>query len=57
MKLKLTELQKHQTEIALHNARAVLHDIKLKPLKGDALTDMKVLEQAVQHLECFAAGN
>ncbi len=57
MKLKLTELQKHQTEIALHNARAVLHDIKLKPLKGDALTDMKVLEQAVQHLECFAVGN
>ena len=56
MKLKLTELEKHQTEIALHNARAVLLHIKLKKLKGEALSDMKILESAVQNLECFFIG-
>lgn len=56
MKLKLTELEKHQLEVALHNARAVLHDIKRKPLKGEALADMKALEEAVTNMECVIIG-
>ena len=34
----------------------MLSTIKLSPLKGDALKDMKILEQGVQHLECFLLG-
>jgi len=56
MKLKLTEIQKHKIQTALRDAADVLREIKLKTLKGEALTDMKVLEQSVQGLEVFAIG-
>lgn len=52
-KLKLTELQKDRIKRAHYDAAIVLREIRAKPLAGNALTDMKVLEQAVQCLELF----
>ena len=55
-KIKLTEVQKFRLHNALREAASMLSTIKLSPLKGDALKDMKILEQGVQHLECFLLG-
>lgn len=56
MKLKLTALQEHKARSAHQNASDVLREIKSKPLKGEALKDMKTLEEAVQCLEVFVIG-
>lgn len=56
MKLKLTELQKHKIQSSSRDLSSVLQEIKNKSLSGEALTDMKMLEQAVQHLEIFTLG-
>ena len=50
-KLALNEVQKHRLAVAHKEASDVLREIKQKPLDGKALSDMKVLEEAVQALE------
>ena len=55
-KLKLTELQMHRVHEALRNTNAVLQQIKQKPLEGQALERMKLLEDGAGHLEIFILG-
>jgi len=56
MKLKLTNLQIFRLRDAYKEASAVLNEIKIKRLTGDALSDMKLLEQSVQGLEILLLG-
>jgi hypothetical protein len=49
--MKLTELQLDRLRRSYQEASQVLREVKQKPLKGQALQDMKTLEGAVQSLE------
>ncbi len=53
-KLKLTGVQIHKLESAHGYAGEVLYQIKQKPLKGAALVEMQMLEDAVQNLETLS---
>jgi hypothetical protein len=55
-KLKLSELHLFRLQSARNGAAAVLHQIKLHQLEGEALRDMKTLESAVQAFDCFLLG-
>lgn len=56
MKLKLTAVQQHKIQTAYREASDVLREIKCKPLAGEALADMQLLEQSVMELEVFMLG-
>lgn len=58
MKLKLSELQRFRLRTAHNESSAVLREIKSLEvcLKGEALSDMKSLESAVQTLEVILIG-
>lgn len=49
--LKLTEVQKFRLREALRDSAAVLQEIKQQHLSGEALVDMKLLEESVQGIE------
>ena len=51
--LKLTEVQKHRLREALRDSSEVLREIKQHRLSGEALIDMKLLEESVQGLEAL----
>lgn len=50
MKAKLTDVQRLRLGQAHDNAQAVLREIKAKPLKGAALEQMKMIEDAAASL-------
>jgi hypothetical protein len=52
-KLKLTDVEQFKLKTAMVEMSGVLNAIKLHSLKGDALLDMKTLENSVQFLEYF----
>jgi hypothetical protein len=52
--MKLIDIQKDKIQRSQSEASAVLRDIKQRNLSGADLEQMKVLEQAVQHLEVFS---
>lgn len=53
MKTKLSPLQKYKLSLALREAATVLRDLKQKPLSGQKLLEMQMLENAVTALEFF----
>jgi hypothetical protein len=52
-RLKLTELQRHEIREALSKSSSVCSQVEQKPLKGESLEAMKILETAVTNLEVF----
>jgi hypothetical protein len=55
-KLTLTAIMLYMLRNCLRDMRAVLQQIKSRPLAGKALEDMKILEEAVTYLEIFILG-
>lgn len=55
-KIKLKPYEKAILDQARANIATFLNGIKLKPLEGEALRDMKILEDSVVNLECFLLG-
>lgn len=53
-KLKLSPVQSFRLKEAYRHAFVVLEQIKGEKLEGNALSEMKQLEEAVQALEFFA---
>jgi hypothetical protein len=51
-KLHLTPLQLFRLHEAKRQAEAVLNEIKVHKLEGQALDDMKLIEGTVVNLEC-----
>ena len=50
-KLKLSEVQLFRLQSARNHAGTVLHQIKTKPLEGNALETIKILEAAMSNID------
>lgn len=55
-KIKLSETEKYIIRNSHNELNMVLQKIKRNRLEGQALKDMKILEEAVINLECFSLG-
>ena len=56
MRLKLSDVEVERIRQAYNLSQMVLAAVKRKPLKGEALEEMKTLENAVQCLEIMLLG-
>lgn len=56
MRLKLSDVEVERIRQAYNLSQMVLAAVKRKSLKGEALEEMKTLENAVQCLEVFLLG-
>lgn len=55
-KIKLNPLEKQILTRSFIDLSGFLNAIKRKKLEGQALNDMRTLEESVQNLECFLLG-